>query len=271
MPIGAKSEVPRPKVLPEHPEVASGPSPVPGGAIALSFGGTWNFPVQGYHFRVGLGVFFRSDAMCYRHGLESARGDRITSGSLLQTREVSVYGLIFFQMQQYVQETLGPDLWTGVVQTAGIPHTRFVISRDYSDAEGKALIEALSKVAEKPAEELLRGFGEYMMPRLLKKYRFLINKDWDAMDLIENTQRNIHRVIIADNPETNPPFIHCSRIAPDRIVIDYASRRRMCHFAEGLIQGIGNHYGESLRVEQPRCMHRNDSACSIEVTRQGTE
>jgi predicted hydrocarbon binding protein len=39
----------------------------------------------------------------------------------------------------------------------------------------------------------------------------------------------------------------------------------MCSFAEGLLQGAAEHYGERLSIAQPLCMKRGDEQCLLEI------
>ena len=45
----------------------------------------------------------------------------------------------------------------------------------------------------------------------------------------------------------------------------YRSPRKLCSFAEGLLLGAADHYGEQLTIEQPRCMKRGDDQCVLEI------
>jgi predicted hydrocarbon binding protein len=51
----------------------------------------------------------------------------------------------------------------------------------------------------------------------------------------------------------------------DVLVMGYASRRRLCDFAHGLIEGAAAHYGEAVSIEQPRYMHRADARCEFRI------
>jgi predicted hydrocarbon binding protein len=48
----------------------------------------------------------------------------------------------------------------------------------------------------------------------------------------------------------------------------YASSRRLCPVAVGLVEGVGAEFGESLSVTEERCVHRGDERCELVVTRQ---
>ena len=45
----------------------------------------------------------------------------------------------------------------------------------------------------------------------------------------------------------------------------YRSPRKLCSFAEGLLLGAADHYGEKLTIEQPLCMKRGDDRCVLEI------
>ncbi len=38
-----------------------------------------------------------------------------------------------------------------------------------------------------------------------------------------------------------------------------------CAFAEGLIQGAADHFGEMVSIRQRRCMDRGDETCDLEI------
>jgi predicted hydrocarbon binding protein len=50
------------------------------------------------------------------------------------------------------------------------------------------------------------------------------------------------------------------------LVMGYRSPRKLCSFAEGLLLGAADHYGEQVTIEQPSCMKRGDDQCVIEIT-----
>jgi predicted hydrocarbon binding protein len=49
------------------------------------------------------------------------------------------------------------------------------------------------------------------------------------------------------------------------LMMGYRSSRRLCSFAEGLLLGAADHYGEQLTFAQPSCMKRGDDECVLEL------
>lgn len=51
--------------------------------------------------------------------------------------------------------------------------------------------------------------------------------------------------------------------------MDYESPRKLCAFAEGLVQGAADHFEETVVIEQPLCMNRGDAHCRLAITFNG--
>lgn len=49
----------------------------------------------------------------------------------------------------------------------------------------------------------------------------------------------------------------------------YDSERGLCSFAEGILEGVGNLYGEKVTNQQPRCVHEGHPYCDLVVTVEG--
>ena len=54
--------------------------------------------------------------------------------------------------------------------------------------------------------------------------------------------------------------------APDQLVILYRSKRKLCRAAEGLIDGVSEHFKTPFKLEHTKCMHRGDDHCRLELT-----
>jgi len=48
-------------------------------------------------------------------------------------------------------------------------------------------------------------------------------------------------------------------------LLGYESARRLCSFAQGLIEGTAEHYGETVALEHLKCMTRGDDKCLLSV------
>ena len=62
-----------------------------------------------------------------------------------------------------------------------------------------------------------------------------------------------------------PRFIYKDP-APDRLVIQYVSKRKLCHFMEGLIEGVADFYKSPIQYKQTRCALKEGDTCEFELT-----
>jgi hypothetical protein len=48
--------------------------------------------------------------------------------------------------------------------------------------------------------------------------------------------------------------------------MSYRSARKLCALAEGFVTAAAAHYGETVRIAHPSCMHRGDAECRLELS-----
>lgn len=174
-----------------------------------------------------------------------------------------MHGIILNQLQSYVTKGHGAATWRQLLETAGVGSRTYLASKTYPDEEVVAIVGAASKLTGTPAEAILEDFGAFIVPALLETYGPLLKKEWRTLDLLENTETVIHKVVRFDNPGADPPQLVIERRAPDVAVLQYSSARKMCSVAKGIAKGIAGHYGETLRITDEACMNRGDPSCRI--------
>jgi hypothetical protein len=177
-----------------------------------------------------------------------------------------MHGMIFGRLKEFVDSQLGADAWPALLAAAGIGDKIYLASSAYPDAEIVALVQAASAKTSLPPEALLEAFGEYLVPAYLGMYGHLVKPEWRALDLIEHTEETIHKVVRVRNPGARPPVLHCTRVSPDEILLEYASERRLCAVARGIMKGVAAHYKEELAIHETACMLKGAPKCVIHVS-----
>lgn len=177
-----------------------------------------------------------------------------------------MHGIIFAQLKKYVEVKHGADAWQRVRDAAGLKTRVYLTVQKYPDEEVKALVGAASKLTGQPPELILEDFGAFVVPELVRMYRALIPSEWKALDLIEQTESRIHKVVRMNDADASPPHLSVRRLSPTSLVVDYRSRRGLCAVAKGIARGVGAHYNEPLLIEERRCMHSGAPACEIVIS-----
>ena len=176
-----------------------------------------------------------------------------------------MHGIIFSELQKYVETKHSPEVWKTLLKEAGIGNRLYLAFQTYPDAEATALVTSASKLTGKPTSVILEDFGEFIAPDLLNLYRALVDPGWKTLDFLEHTEENIHRVVRLKNPGDEPPELKVSRVAPNEVIITYTSERKMCGVAKGIARGVARHYHETITLTESTCMLRGHSRCSISV------
>ena len=183
-----------------------------------------------------------------------------------------MHGLIFFYLQKFTDSiTAGRSSWGTIRARVASSTARYLPSGVYDDADAVQLLGVLASETNRSLPDLLRDFGEFLAPQLLKVAGTHVDPSWRTLDLIENTEQIIHTMVRAANPGAAPPVLETVRPSMTELHLVYTSRRQLCPLAVGLIRGIARHYGEQVLLAEPSCMLRGDPFCSFTIELQAAE
>jgi hypothetical protein len=172
-----------------------------------------------------------------------------------------MHGIIHLELQKFVAERFGEQAYRHVARKAELGQEIFTPLQSYPDEWLFRLVAVAVELTHTPAEQILEAFGEHLVPSYLALYGHLLKRDWRTLDVIEHTEETIHRVVRRRQPGAQPPLLSTERRAPDEVVLFYDSPRRLCAVARGIGRGVANHFGETIAIDEQRCMHRGDPRC----------
>jgi tRNA A-37 threonylcarbamoyl transferase component Bud32 len=176
-----------------------------------------------------------------------------------------VHGLIFFYLQKFADAAVGSTSWEGIRSSIATSARKYLPSGTYPDADAVSILTSLSETVGRPLPVVLEQFGTFLAPHLVKVAGTVIDPSWRTLDLIEHTEDIIHTMIRSTTPGAAPPVLETARQGPQELHLVYASARRLCPLAVGLMRGIAAHYSETIRIEEPSCMLRGDPFCSFVI------
>jgi hypothetical protein len=174
-----------------------------------------------------------------------------------------MHGIIHLELQKFVTERYGERAWQTLSQKAELGDEIFTPLRAYPDELMFRLVRAAVDLTLTPAEQILEAFGEHLVSGYLALYGNLLKPEWRTIDVIEHTEETIHRVVRMRQPGAEPPLLKAQRTAHDEVVLFYDSHRRLCAVARGIGRGIANHFGETIAINERKCVHRGDPGCVI--------
>lgn len=204
-------------------------------------------------------------------GVEGHRRGVSHTGSVFETMGITMHGIILNGLKDFVVETYDDETWNRICDDADVTQRLFVPVTTYPDEQVDALVGSAAEISGEDAADLQRSFGQFLAPLLVETYGAHVDDDWTGLDLIVNVEEHIHKTLRAKKgAEFEPPAIDARRTAEDTVVVRYGSDRELCEVAKGIIDGVGDYYGESFEVTERECMQHGASECEIAVSQRGT-
>jgi Haem-NO-binding len=177
-----------------------------------------------------------------------------------------VQGVLLDEMRQYVAERFGYRAWIETLRRSGHTVTyQYELDQVYPDEELGLLARHAAEVTGTPPLELLKGFGQALVPEMIRMYSYLIEKQWTYPDFLLHMEPVLHQALQLHKPGANQARIHATVVAPDAVTLTYDSPLRTCATLEGVILGAAREYGVRVEVTQDRCMLRGDPMCSFSI------
>ena len=174
-----------------------------------------------------------------------------------------MHGMVFAELRNYGETKHGKGTWDALLRNAGLQGKTYLPVQDYPDMELVAMVKAASSMTGLPVDNILEGFGEFIVPALLKMFGHLLLAEWRTIDVIDHTEGTVHTAVRVRNAGAKPPKLQTVRRGPDEVVLVYTSPRQMCAFAIGIGKGLAQHFGEHVIATQTSCMHQGASRCEI--------
>ncbi len=172
-------------------------------------------------------------------------------------------GLIFNLLEEVVSRRSEDDLWDQMLAHAAVEGA-YTSLGTYPDAELDRLLGAAATMLDRPVDAVARWFGRSAMPLLARRYPMLMAAHVSAQSFLLGIDREIHADVRKLDPAAAPPELDVVEVSPARTTIRYRSKRRLCGFALGLIEGLGDHFGEPVSVAHPTCVSRGDHECLLD-------
>jgi hypothetical protein len=173
-------------------------------------------------------------------------------------------GVVFDLLEQVIVRDHGEDTWDDLLAAADLGGA-YTSLGSYPDDDLTRLVAQASIALGLPAQDIIRWFGREALPLLASAYPEFFTPHTTTRAFLLTLNDIIHPEVRKVYPGADVPEFAMNEGPTGEIVMGYDSKRHLCAFAEGLIQGAAAHYGEPVVIEQPVCMLAGDPACSLVV------
>lgn len=183
-------------------------------------------------------------------------------------------GIVFSYLADMVIEQFGMAFWNNLLaHVKPLSEGVYTTNAQYQDEEIFLLVNELSRQALIPVPDLLRAFGAFLFPKLLK-HMPIDYANHTFADFLLEVDQVIHREVARLYPNVYLPTLIFERLTPNSMSMLYQSKRKLCYLAEGLLDGAAKHFDTALQIRHVCCMHDGADACRLRLdflstTRQG--
>jgi pimeloyl-ACP methyl ester carboxylesterase len=171
-------------------------------------------------------------------------------------------GVVFNLLEAAVTRDYGEDTWDDLLASAGLVGA-YTSLGNYADEELGRLVAAAAESLGSPDQDIIRWFGREALPALAQAYPAFFAGHSGTRSFVLTLNDIIHPEVRKLYPGADVPSFEFADQDDGALRMGYASHRRMCAFAEGLIEGAAAHFGERASIAQPVCMLRGDDHCDL--------
>jgi len=172
-------------------------------------------------------------------------------------------GVVYNLLERLVVRDHGEDTWDALLDASGLDGV-YTSLGSYPDEDLTKLVRAAAEALALPADDVVQWFGRNALPLFAERYPQLFEHHSSTRSFVLTLNDIIHPEVRKLYPGADVPEFDFS-MREGTLVMGYRSTRKLCSFAEGLLLGAADHFGERLAIEQPSCMKRGDEQCVLEL------
>ncbi|MFK7885358.1 MAG: heme NO-binding domain-containing protein [Gammaproteobacteria bacterium] len=174
-------------------------------------------------------------------------------------------GIVFNIFSDLVTDKFGWEMWDQLIEkTQPESEAAYTSAQVYPDGELIAYVTELSNMTGAPAADLIRVFGQYMMHKFKKMHPEFMEGQ-SAKSFLASVHDVIHVEVKKLHQDTILPTFEYEDNSGDTLTMIYTSERKLCHLAEGLVNGVSEIFEETIAIEHPQCMHDGAENCRLEL------
>ncbi|MGH2711707.1 MAG: heme NO-binding domain-containing protein [Actinomycetota bacterium] len=171
-------------------------------------------------------------------------------------------GIVFNLLEQVVTDQHGEDAWDQILEAAG-QEGAYTAVGSYPDEQFMALVGAAVELLRVEPDDLVRWFGKRSIPLLASRYPAFFEGHTSTRSFVLTLNDVIHPEVRKLFPGADVPTFDFRTPDENTVELAYVSSRKLCSFAEGLVEGAAGSFGETVEINQTECMKRGDARCVL--------
>ena len=175
-------------------------------------------------------------------------------------------GIIFNLLEDFIVEGWGAEKFEQILTQCPV-HTQipYVGPGTYPDANLLAIVNQTTAALGIGTAEALRSFGRFAFPRLAGKFSVFVREYDHPKPFLKTLDGIIHVEVRKLFADSDPPRISYVDPAPDRLLLRYTSRRKLCSLFAGLVEGTGDFFKVPIAQAQTECTLEGAASCEFSL------
>ena len=175
-------------------------------------------------------------------------------------------GILFNHLEELTNSVLSSKAWQELCE--GLPiqtQEIFIANRNYPDSDLQILLKGFAEKAGLKIPDAWRKFGHLSIPMFMKKFPDIISQYKTPKSLLMDIN-TLHFTKVREKfTETELPFFFVSNPQEKSLVLRYVSKRKMCFYLEGALDGVGEYFKMPIKHKQTICTHKGDDICEFDL------
>lgn len=182
-----------------------------------------------------------------------------------------MHGIILKTLKDYIVEEHDIETWEDIQADAGRSGEMYVAVTTYDEEVTVDLLEATLDVTDTSMKTFMYDWGKWIIEPIIDVYgSAYVEPEWDGLDLLTEIETIHTQLRRRRMGEMTPPVLEIERTDDDIVKIVYSSKRQWCQWIPGLIEGVGEYYGEEYRYKEQTCLLEGDHQCTFYIKRVAT-
>ena len=175
-------------------------------------------------------------------------------------------GVIFNLLEDFIVEGWGVEKFEKILGHCPV-HTQiaYVGPGTYPDGNLLDIVNQTTAELGIGTAEALRSFGRFAFPRLAGKFSVFLREHDHPKPFLKTIDDIIHVEVRKLFADSDPPRISYVDPAPDRLIMRYTSRRKLCPFFAGLVDGTGDYFNVPIAQAQTECALEGAPSCEFSL------
>jgi len=162
-------------------------------------------------------------------------------------------GIIFNLLEEFITENHGEETYDQIIESCKLQtKDPFIGPETYPDED---LLEIVGITKEKlgiSTDDALKAFGKFAFHRLAALFPNFLEDYNNPKDFLKSVESIVHVEVKKMYEDAYTPTFNYTDSAPDKLVIQYHSKRKLYALMEGLIDGVAEHYdvtiGQNVKI-----------------------